>query len=267
MRTLPVLLLALPGAAHAQGAPDSEPPAPRPAAARGVASVIRPLLEGAASGVALGAAYVAPGAGHWLVSDNRALQLGIGAGTVGALAAFAASTGLSPDAPDRPRLRLAVGTTPRAAREVTLALRAPVRGRIALEGMLLVRSADWERTGQETRCSAILGCQTGTYVLDHRYQQDVAALARVAYRLPTVQRLTPVLTAGVGRMASHVDAKGQAPVRRDGALLDAGVGLELGRISRWTVEGGVRGPIPKRSDPTRREPELVVRVGRAFGYR
>ena len=160
---------------------------------------------------------------------------------------------------------MAVGLASGADHDVSLALRAPVRGRLALEALALVRNANRERVARETRCG-FFGCAEGTYVVDHRYEQSLAGLLRAAYRVPLSPRLTSVVTVGAGPMATHVDAEGVPATRRDDLLLDVGVGLERGRVSRWTVEANVRGPVP-RATGARTGPELAVRVGRAFGYR
>ena len=241
----------------------AQPPAPPPR--RSAWSVVRPLLEGAAGGTGLAAAYISSGDSGWLVPDATAFNAALAAGITAAFGAYVASARLGADAPDRPRLRVAVGLASGADHDVSLALRAPVHGRLALEAAALVRNATRERVAQETRCG-FFGCVEGTYLVDHRYEQSLAGLLRAAYRVPLSPRLTSVVTVGAGPMATHVDAEGVPATRRDDLLLDVGVGLERGRVSRWTVEANVRGPVP-RATGARTGPELAVRVGRAFGYR
>jgi hypothetical protein len=233
---------------------------------RAAGDLVRPVLEGAVSGAGLAMAYVAGGNSGWLVRDENAVRAALATGVAGALAVYAASTRLAPGAPDRPRLRIAVGASSQAEREVALGLRAPVYRRFALEGLVLVRNASADRTETQTRCSSILGCSTGTYVVDERREQSVAALVRGAASIPAGGALTAVLTAGVGPMASRLDATQEPSRRRDDVLATVGVGLEFGRVSRWTFEFEGRGPVPTwRGDAT--SPEFAVRVGRAFGYR
>jgi hypothetical protein len=233
---------------------------------RGPGSLVRPVLEGAASGAGLAMAYVAGSGTGWLMRDESAVRAAVATGVAGALAAYVASTRLAPGAPDRPRLRVALGAGSEAEGEFSLGLRAPVYRRFALEGLVLVRNASSARAETQTRCSSILGCSTGTYVVDERREQSVAALVRGAASIPAGSALTAVLTAGVGPMASRLDATQGDSRRRNDVLASAGVGLEFGRVSRWTFEAEARGPVPTwRGDET--GPEFAVRVGRAFGYR
>ena len=236
---------------------------------RGPGSLVRPVLEGALGGAGLATAYVAGGNSGWLMRDENAVRIALATGVAGALAAYAASTRLAPDAPDRPRLRAAFGVGSQAESEYSLGLRAPVFRRVALDGLLLVRNASSERTETQTRCGIILGCRTGAYVVAERREQSVAALVRGVVSIPAGDALTAVLTAGAGPMASRLDASAGSSVsggRRDDVLASAGVGLEFGRVSRWTVEFEARGPVPTwRGDET--SPEFAVRLGRAFGYR
>ena len=232
----PTILLLLTLAAERAPAQPAQAPAPPPR--RSAWRVVRPLLEGAAGGTALAAGYIGSGDSGWLVSDATAFNAALATGITAALG---------------------------ADHDVSLALRAPVRGRLALEALALVRNANRERVARETRCG-FFGCTEGTYVVDHRYEQSLAGLLRAAYRVPLSPRLTSVVTVGAGPMATHVDAEGVPATRRDDLLLDVGVGLERGRVSRWTVEANVRGPVP-RATGARTGPELAVRVGRAFGYR
>ncbi len=264
VRGVPCLLAAAlalaPGAVRAQGA------APKPAR-RSAWSVVRPLLEGAASGTGLAFAYIDSGGEGWLVSDATAFNAALVAGVGGALGAWAASGRLGADAPDRPRLRVAVGLASGADHDVSLAVRVPVRGRLSLEAAALVRNATSERFAEETRCGGFFGCVTGTFLVDHRYEQSIAGLVRAAYRLPALGATTPVLSAGAGPMATHVDRAGVPAVRFDDVLASAGLALELGRVSRWTIEADARGPVRRGLDGARTGPELSLRVGRAFGYR
>ena len=233
---------------------------------RGPGSLVRPVLEGALGGAGLATAYVAGGNSGWLIRDENAVRVALATGVAGALAVYVASTRLAPDATDRPRLRAAFGVGSQAEGEYSLGLRAPVFRRVALDGLLLVRSASSARTETQTRCGIILGCRTGAYVVAERREQSVAALVRGALSIPAGDAVTAVLTAGAGPMASRLDETPGASRRRDDVLASAGVGLEFGRVSRWTVEFEARGPVPTwRGDET--SPEFAVRVGRAFGYR
>lgn len=229
--------------------------------------VVRPLLEGAASGTGLAFAYINSGGEGWLVSDATAFNAALAAGIGGALGVYAASGGLAATAPDQPRLRLAVGLASGADHDVSLAVRVPVRGRLSLEAAALVRNATSERFAEETRCVPIVGCFTATFLVDHRYEQSIAGLVRAAYRLPALGAVTPVLSAGAGPMATHVDREGVPAIRYDDLLMDGGLALELGRVSRWTIEADLRGPVRRGVDGARTGPELALRVGRAFGYR
>ncbi len=257
-----LLLLALLAATTGRAAAQDTTVARR----RGPGSLVRPVLEGAASGAGLAMAYVSGGNSGWLMRDENAVRAGIATGVVGALAAYVASTRLAPGAPDRPRLRIALGASSQAEGEFSLGLRAPVYRRFGLEGLVLVRNASSSRAETQTRCSSILGCSTGTYVVDERREQSVAALARGVVSIPAGSALTAVLTAGAGPMASRLDVTPGAGRRRNDVLGSAGLGLEFGRVSRWTFEFEARGPVPTwRGDET--GPEFAVRVGRAFGYR
>ncbi|GLC28388.1 hypothetical protein [Roseisolibacter agri] len=264
VRGAPALIAAVlalaPGATHAQDA------APRPTR-RSAWSIVRPLLEGAASGTGLAAAYISSGGEGWLVSDATAFNAALAAGIGGALGVWAGSGGLAADAPDRPRLRVAAGLASGADHDVSLAIRVPVRGRLSLEAAALVRNATSERFAEETRCGGFFGCVTATYLVDHRYEQSIAGLVRAAYRLPAMGAVTPVLSAGGGPMVTHVDREGVPAARHDGMLMDVGLALELGRVSRWTIEADARGPVRRGLDAARTGPELSLRLGRAFGYR
>ena len=258
--TLLAVLALTPPAVRAQ---DAAPKPPR----RSAWSIVRPLLEGAASGTGLAFAYINAGGEGGLMSDATAFNAALAAGIGGALAVYAGSTGLRADAPDRPRLRLALGLASGADQDVSLAVRVPVRGRLSLEAAALVRNATWERSAEETRCAPIIGCFTSTFVVDHRYEQSVAGLVRAAYRLPAVGAVTPVLSAGAGPMATHLDREGVPAARFDDTLVDVGLGFEVGRVSRWTIEVDARGPVRRGMDGARTGSELSLRVGRAFGYR
>ena len=266
MRPNPVrrelLLLALLAATSGRAAAQDTTAARR----RGPGSLVRPVLEGAASGAGLAMAYVGGGNSGWLMRDENAVRAALATGVAGALAVYAASTRLAAGAADRPRLRVALGASSGAEGDFSLGLRAPVYRRFALEGLVLVRNASSDRVETQTRCSSILGCSTGSYVVDERREQSVAALVRGAASIPAGSGLTAVLTAGAGPMASRLDATREASRRRDDVLAVAGFGLEFGRVSRWTFEVEARGPVPAwPGDETR--PELAVRLGRAFGYR
>ena len=240
--------------------------APAPEHERGPWSVVRPVLEGAVAGLGLAAAYVSGESEGWLMRDENAVRAGLAAGVASALAVYAASARVRPDAANRPRLRLALGGSSEGGREYSLAIRTPVWRRFELEGMALVRNADWSRSARESRCSPI-GCFDGTYVVDHRYRQTVAGLARVAYSLPSLYNVTPVLSAGAGAMESNIEQANGPTERRSDVLGDIGLGLELGRVSRWTAEVTARGPVLSGGAGRGTGPEIAVRLGRAFGYR
>ena len=264
-RTLAVV--ALLATTHGLATAQSSDGARAPERARGRWSVVRPLLEGALAGLGLGAAYVSDESEGWLMRDENAVRAGLATGIASALAVYAVSGRLRPDAADRPRLRIALGGSSESAREYTLAIRAPVARRLELEAMMLVRNADWERSERQTRCGSFVGCIDGTYIVDHRYRQTLAGLARAAYNLPSAGDLTPVLSVGAGPMVSHVEQAGVPSARHRGVLGDLGLGLELGRVSRWTLEVGARGPVLSGGAARGTGPEVAVRVGRAFGYR
>lgn len=261
MRLLLALLLA--AAAAPLTAQDSVRAVPK----RTPFGAVRPLLEGALAGVVVASAYTAPSGTGWLMRDENAARAAVLGGAGAALLAWATSGVLRPDAPDRPRLRLAVGAASEAEYDASLALRVPLRRRLAVEGGFLVRNESLQQSRQETRCSSILGCTTGTYLVHERYEQSVGWLARAAYEVPAGGALRVVLTVGGGRLATHLEATDRPPVRRDDTIAEAGVGLEHGRVARWTAEAVVRGAVPTGRELGTRGPEVAVRLGRAFGYR
>ena len=238
-----------------------------PARRRGPLSVVRPVLEGALGGAVLATGYVSSGGdGGWLMRDENAVRAGVAAGVVAALGVYAASTSFAAGAEDRPRLRVSVGGTSEQASDYALGVRVPVRGRLSLEGAVLVRNTSAERFEEQTRCGGFFGCVTANYLVDHRYEQSIAGLVRAAYRLSSGRRLTPVLTLGAGSARTHVATAAVADARRSDPIVEGGLGLEYGRVSRWTLDAAARGPV-SRGRSGARGPELSLRVGRAFGYR
>jgi hypothetical protein len=239
-----------------------------PARRRGPLSVVRPVLEGALGGAVLAFGYVNSGGdGGWLMRDESAVRAGVGAGVVAALGVWAASLRVPDGAAERPRLQVAVGGSSEGAQDVSLGVRAPVRGRLSLEGAVLIRNTSAERVEEQTRCGGFFGCVTADYLVDWRHEQSIAGLVRAQYRLPSAGRLTPVLSLGAGRAWTHLATTAVADARRDDALVEGGLGLAYGRVSRWTLDAAARGPVSRGRTGATRGPELSLRVGRAFGYR
>ena len=211
---------------------------------RGRWSTLRTAGEGTLAGLGLGFALVNPSPEDWPVADPAAVTAAVAAGVVAAFATRGASRGLDPASTRRPRLRMAVGAGAGPDWDYSLAYRAPLGGRWDLEGAIQAGSEEWQRIVTETRCNSFFGCITGDFLVDHRYRQSIAAALRGAYHLRAGDRASTVLTLGAGPMISHHEAEGHPATRHTSLGLDAGVGVDVGRRSRWTVEVQARTAVP-----------------------
>ena len=222
---------------------------------------VRPLIEGSIAGLLLGFSYVSPTNEAWGVSDGGAVALSVITGIATAYAVQINSAHRDPSETRRPRLRVALGASSGSTLDYELAVRMPTRRRFDTQIAINLSSDQWEKTVFEERCDIFIGCFTGNFIEDARYDQTAAATFGVAVELRGVPAFSPTITFALGPAVTHTERFDHSKANLGGALGELTFGIESPGRSRWTVGAGVRGV-------TSAAERVVahVRVGRAFGY-
>ena len=220
------------------------------------------FVEGLGGGAGLALAYIAPQGEGWLVSDESALPLFTVGGVAAAFVARGLSSRLDPDDPHRPQFRLAAGRSDKTELDYSLAVRAPLSSRFDIQAAVFLASNDWERTAIEERCDIFLGCFTGNYIVDAKYQQSISAIVSGVYAVRTTSRFNTTIAFGAGPAMTKVENHEEVRTTRAGAIAELLLGVDYGKRNRWTLEAGTR-VITGTSHNT---PVVQFRLGRAFGY-
>lgn len=224
-------------------------------------TTIRPFVEGALAGLALGFSFMSPRNEAWLLSDESAFALATATGIATALAVEMMSRDLAPDAPRRPRLRVAMGRGTGSQLDHAFALRLPGTSRLDKQIALVIANDTWEKVVFEERCVMYLGCFEDHWLDDLRNEQSLGLLISGVVRLNTRHASGPTLALGAGPAVTHVERLDFTKSNRGGALAELTLGIESGGRGRWIADVGVRA-----ISSAEHRVAAHARIGRAFGY-